>query len=141
MFSGPIQDQLRIRERIDSYCDAVCRRSLDDYLACWTEDGARLGEGGECHGVGELRVHWDGIWQLLSKMVFMAQIGAIEVTDDHARARSYCLEILQFRAGGTRRLIGTYDDLLRRVDGEWLFSERNYRVFLDEGSTGARGES
>jgi hypothetical protein len=74
-------------------------------------------------------------------MAFMAQIGAIEVTGDHARARSYCLEILQFRVGGTRRLIGTYDDKLRRVDGEWLFSERRYRIFLDESSPDAKDES
>ena len=137
MFTGPAEDQLKIRERIDSYCDAVCRIALDDYLACWAEDGARLGEGGECHGTAELRAHWDSIWQVVSKMAFMAQIGAIEVTGDNASTRSYCLEMLQFRGGGTHRLIGTYDDKLRRVDGEWLFSERNYRVFLDEGSSGA----
>ena len=141
MFTGPVEDRLKIRERIDSYCDAVSRKALDDYLACWTEDGARLGQGGECRGIAELRAHWDGIWQALSKMAFMAQIAAIEVTGDHARARSYCLEILQLRGGGTHRLIGTYDDKLRRINGEWLFSERNYRVFLVDGSTDAEGDS
>jgi ketosteroid isomerase-like protein len=141
MFSGPVEDRLKIRERIDSYCDAVSRSALDDYLACWTEDGARLGEGGECRGIAELRTHWYGIWQVLSKMAFMAQVGAIEVTGDDARARSYCLEIMQFRGGGTHRLIGTYDDKLRRVDGEWLFYERNYRIFLVEGPTDPKGES
>ena len=141
MFSGPVEDRLKIRERIDSYCDAVSRSALDDYLACWTEDGARLGEGGECRGIAELRTHWYGIWQVLSKMAFMAQVGAIEVTGDNARARSYCLEIMQFRGGGTHRLIGTYDDKLRRVDGEWLFCERNYRVFLVEDPTDPKGES
>jgi ketosteroid isomerase-like protein len=141
VFSGPVEDRFKIRERIDSYCDAVSRSALDDYLACWTEDGARLGEGGECRGIAELRTHWYGIWQVLSKMAFMAQVGAIEVTGDDARARSYCLEIMQFRGGGTHRLIGTYDDKLRRVDGEWLFCERNYRVFLVEDPTDPKGES
>ncbi len=140
MFTGPVEDRLKIRERIDSYCDAVSRTSLDDYLACWTEDGARLGEGGECRGMAELRAHWAGIWRVLSKMAFMAQIGDIEVTGDHARARSYCLEIMQLRGGGTQRLIGTYDDKLRRVDGEWLFCERNYRVFLADDPKGAKDE-
>ena len=51
MFSGPIEDRLGIRELFDSYGDAVTRNALDDYLACWTEDGTRLGEGGECEGI------------------------------------------------------------------------------------------
>jgi hypothetical protein len=34
-----------------------------------------------------------------------------------------------------------YDDKLRRVDGEWLFSERRYRVFLEESSPDAKDES
>lgn len=141
MFTGPAEDQLKIRERIDSYCDAVCRQALDDYLACWTEDGARLGEGGECRGTAELSAHWDGIWRVLSKMAFMAQVGSIEVTGDHAHARSYCLEIFQLRGGGTHRLVGAYDDKLRRVGGEWRFSERRYRVFLDETPINAKDGS
>ena len=48
---------------------------------------------------------------------------------------------MEFRGGGTHRLIGTYDDKLRRVDGEWLFCERNYRVFLVEDPTDPKGES
>ena len=42
MFIGPAEDRLKIRERLDSYGDAVCRQDLADYLACWTEDGERL---------------------------------------------------------------------------------------------------
>ena len=135
MFSGPIDDRLKVRELLDSYSDAVCRTALDDYLSCWTEDGVRLGDGGECHGKAELRAHWDGIWQVLSNMVFVTQVGAIQVDGDHARARSYCLEVLKFRTGATHRLVGQYEDELRRIDGEWLFSERRYRVLVDDGQT------
>ena len=135
MFSGSTEDRLKVRERFDSYSDAVCRNSLEEYLDCWTEDGVRLGDGGECHGRAELRSHWVGIWQVLSKMVFVTQIGAIEIDGDHARTRSYCLEILQFRSGATHRLVGQYEDELRRVDGEWLFSRRHYSVLVDDSQT------
>jgi ketosteroid isomerase-like protein len=140
MFTGPAEDRLKIRERLDSYSDAVCRIDLDDYLACWTEDGERLGDGGECHGIEELRTHWGGIWHALERMAFLTQIGAIEVDGDRARARSYCLEILRLTNGATQRLVGTYEDELRRVDGTWLFSRRKYRVLLSEGQTGAAGD-
>ncbi|MCX2929461.1 hypothetical protein ORI20_04195 [Mycobacterium sp. CVI_P3] len=49
MFSGPIEDRLGIRERFDSYSDAVTRQVLNDYLDC------------------------------LSQMAFMTQIGAIVI--------------------------------------------------------------
>jgi len=139
MFTGPAEDRLKIRERIDSYSDAVCRKDLDDYLACWTEDAERLGDGGECHGIEELRVHWGGIWQALERMAFLTQLGAIEIDGDRARTRSYCREILRFKDGTTRRLVGIYEDELRRVDGTWLFSRRNYRVFLRDPSGDAAG--
>ena len=139
MFTGPAEDRLKIRERIDSYSDAVCRKDLDDYLACWTEDGQRLGDGGECRGIEELRVHWGGIWQALERMAFLTQLGAIEIDGDRARTRSYCREILRFKDGTTRRLVGIYEDELRRVDGTWLFSRRNYRVFLRDTSGDAAG--
>ena len=131
MFSGPIEDRLAIRERFDSYSDAVTRQALDDYLDCWTEDGARFGVGGECQGIEALRAHWYGIWKALSQMAFMTQIGAIVVDGTTATARSYCLETLRFHDGTTRQLVGTYDDELRRIDGAWRFSVRRYRVLVE----------
>ncbi|WIM86061.1 nuclear transport factor 2 family protein [Candidatus Mycobacterium wuenschmannii] len=128
MFSGPVEDRLGIRERFDAYSDAVTRQDLDDYLACWTDDGTRLGEGGECQGIEALRAHWHGIWKVLSQMVFITQVGAIEVDGAAATARSYCLETLRFRDSATHQLVGAYDDELRRVDGAWRFSVRRYRV-------------
>jgi ketosteroid isomerase-like protein len=140
MFTGPAEDRLKIRERLDSYSDAVSRQDLADYLACWTEDGERFGEGGECRGIEALRAHWDGIWQSLERMAFLTQIGSVEVDGDRARARSYCREILRFKNGATHHLVGMYEDELHRVDGTWLFRRRNYRVFLREQQPGAVGD-
>ncbi|MBB3603770.1 ketosteroid isomerase-like protein [Mycolicibacterium sp. BK556] len=132
MFSGPIDDRLSIRERFDSYSDAVTRQALDDYLDCWTDDGARFGAGGECQGIGALRAHWHGIWKALSQMAFMTQIGSIVVDGASATARSYCLETLCFHDGTTRQLVGAYDDELRRVDGVWRFAVRRYRILVKD---------
>jgi ketosteroid isomerase-like protein len=139
MFRGPIEDRLKIRELFDSYSDSVTRRALDDYLDCWTEDGTRLGDGGEARGTEQLRAHWNGVWKALSRMAFVTQIGAIEVDGDRAYARSYCLETLRFHNGATHRLVGAYEDELRRVDGTWRFRERKYRVLVgDEQPAGSQ---
>jgi ketosteroid isomerase-like protein len=130
-FTGSAEDRLKIRERIDAYSDAVTRCDVEAYLACWTEDGERRGSGGECRGKPALREHWDGIWQALERMAFLTQVGSINVDGDRATARSYCLEIFSLHSGEIRKLVGTYDDELVRVGGEWLFARRNYQVLID----------
>jgi ketosteroid isomerase-like protein len=132
VFSGPIEDRLAIRERFDTYSDAVTRQVFDDYLDCWTDDGERFGTGGECHGADELRTHWHGIWKALSQMAFTTQVGAIVIDGATATARSYCLETLQFHGGATRQLVGAYDDELRRDGGVWRFRVRRYRVLIED---------
>ncbi len=129
-FSGPAEDRQLIRERFETYSDAVIRRDLDAYLACWADDCRRTGSGGECRGKDELRSHWNGIFGALEQMVFFTQMAALSVTADRAHARSYCLEILQLRDQSNRRLVGAYTDELVRVDGEWLFAQRHYRVAM-----------
>jgi ketosteroid isomerase-like protein len=130
-FSGPPEDRQLIRERFEIYSDAVARQDGETYLACWTDDGRRLGTGGECAGKDELRAHWQEVFQAIEQMAFFTQLASITVDGDRADASSYCLEILKLRDGGTRQLVGAYEDQLVRVGGDWLFSQRNYRVALN----------
>ena len=129
-FTGPAQDRQTIRELFEIYSDAVIRRDLDTYLACWADNCRRSGAGGECEGKDELRAHWHGIFGALEQMVFFTQIASLTVDGDSAAARSYCLEILKLKDGNTRQLVGEYDDELVRVDGDWLFSHRRYQVAM-----------
>lgn len=129
-FSGPAEDRQLIRERLEIYSDAVTRRDLDAYLACWTEDGCRTGSGGECHGKSELRDHWNGIFTAIEQMAFFTQLASMTVHGDRAESRSYCLEFMKLRDQPNRQLIGEYVDELVRVDDNWLFSHRHYRVAM-----------
>jgi ketosteroid isomerase-like protein len=129
-FSGRVEDKQLIRELFEIYGDAVIRKDLDTYLACWADNCRRTGAGGECEGKDELRAHWHGIFGALEQMVFLTQMASLSVDRDSAAARSYCLEILKPKDGHTRQLVGEYDDELVRVDGEWLFSHRHYQVAM-----------
>lgn len=129
-FSGPLDDRIRVRERYDSYSDAVFRADLDDYLACWAEDGVRTGAGGECEGKAGLRDHWEGTWRSIDRMTFFTQIAAIDVDGDRASARVFSLELLRLNTGETHQVVGMYDDNLERVDGDWLFARRHYRIVM-----------
>ena len=129
-FSGPAEDSRLIRERFEIYSDAVSRRDLDTYLACWANDCRRTGSGGECEGKDALRAHWHQIFGAVEQMMFFTQMASLTVDGDRASARSYCVELLQLRDAPGRRLVGEYTDELARVDGEWLFTRRHYRVAM-----------
>lgn len=129
-FTGSDDDKTSIRERLETYGDAVARQDLESYLGCWTEDGRRSGAGGECQGTAELRAHWAGVFGSIEQMAFFTQIAAIEVDGRQATVRSSCLEILKFRDGNSTQLIGDYVDELVQVDGAWLFAHRHYRVAM-----------
>lgn len=130
-FSGALADRQLIRERFETYSDAVTRKDLDAYLACWTDDGRRTGSGGECRGRDELRQHWHGIFTAIEQMAFFTQLASLAVEGDRAEARSYCLEFMRLRGQPVRQLVGEYVDVLVRVDGEWLFAHRHYRVAME----------
>ena len=62
----------------------------------------------------------------LSKVFFFSEVGGIWVDGDQATARSYTRETMHFRAGGSRELVGRYDDSLVRETGRWRFIRRIY---------------
>ncbi len=127
-FTGSDDVKTKIRERLETYADAVTRKDLEIYLACWAEAGRRTGAGGECQGRTGLSNHWNEIFGAIEKMAFFVQVASIAVDGDHAAVRSYCLEIMDFRDGNSAKLVGEYTDELVHTDGDWLFAHRDYQV-------------
>jgi ketosteroid isomerase-like protein len=131
-FEGPLEDRLLIRERMGAYADAVFQRDCEAWLANWTEDCVWQTLGQELRGKAALRGAWQQIWAPLDRMTFFTEVGAIEVEGDRAAARCYCREILFFKDGGLRKVVGGYEDELARQDGTWLFARRKYRLLMAE---------
>lgn len=131
-FSGPLEDRLLIRERMNAYADAAFRADREAWLASWDEDCLWVALGQEHRGKPALRAQWDQLWAGLRKMTFFTEVGAIEAAGDRATARCYCREILVLADGGVRKMVGAYDDELVRRNGVWLFASRRYELFLVE---------
>jgi uncharacterized protein (TIGR02246 family) len=133
-YSGPIEDRLAIRERIETYSHAVFLKDADLWISNWAEDGVwhlpRMGV--DLSGKANIRAAWEQAMSGFALAGFFAVPGAIEVTGDTATARSYTQEILMLKDGGQRKVIGAYDDTLVKRDGVWLFSRRSYTVLHDE---------
>ncbi len=135
MYKGAADDRLAIRERIESYSDAVFRHDADAWIANWAEDGVwhLPALGLDLTGRPAIRAAWEQAMSTFAMAGFFAVPGAIEINDDTATARSYTQEILVAKDGsGVRKIIGAYDDTLVKRDGQWLFARRAYNVLHDE---------
>ena len=135
MYKGAAEDRLAIRERIESYSDAVFRHDADAWIANWAEDGVwhLPALGLDLTGRPAIRAAWEQAMSAFAMAGFFAVPGAIEINDDMATARSYTQEILVAKeGGGVRKIVGAYDDTLVKRDGQWLFTRRAYNVLHDE---------
>ena len=135
MYKGAVEDRLAIRERIESYSDAVFRHDADAWIANWAEDGVwhLPSLGIDLTGRPAIRAAWEQAMSAFAMAGFFAVPGAIEINDDMASARSYTQEILVAKdGGGVRKIVGAYDDTLVKRDGQWLFARRAYNVLHDE---------
>jgi len=132
MFSGPAEDRLAIRERIEAYSDAVFRHDAEDWIDCWAEDGVWRLPGTEVSGKANIKAAWIGAMGGFAMAGFFANPGAIEIDGDRAKVRVYTQEILALKAGGIRKIVGAYDDELVKQDDAWRFTSRRYHVLHDE---------
>lgn len=131
-FAGPAEDRLAIRELYGTYADCAFRQDRAGFLACWSADGTWSTPFGEVSGQQELSAQWDTIWQTMQSMGFFTEIGSIAVAGDHATARAWCREILNLPDGRIRKIVGRYDDELRREADGWRFVRRTYAVLIAE---------
>ena len=132
MFEGPLEDRILIRERYGSYSDAVFRKDLEAWLSQYCETGTWELMGQQHTGKAMLKAQWETLWSGLNQMGFFAEIGAIEITGDHATVRSYCREIVELKSGKIIKVAGRYDDELVKENGIWLFAKRQYRALIRE---------
>jgi len=131
-FSGPAEDRLAIRELVDTYADAVCRRDADAWVGTWAPQGQWLIRGACIRGHADLRSTWVAAMAAYRFVGFSGYPGAIMVEGDSARLRVQTAEWLVPVSGRPRLQHGSYDDLLLRVDARWRFARRSFTVLQSQ---------
>lgn len=138
-FTGPIEDRIAIRELMDTHAHGVMTRDADIWGAIWAEDaywalpeypdlGGFAGKAAIVEAWVESMKHY-GLDGMTKPMIYFMQPGSIAVEGDRARAVAYTIEVYDDPATGKRiHTNGRYDDELRRIDGRWLFTRREYRI-------------
>jgi hypothetical protein len=125
-------DEAEIAQLAVRFADAVTRAAGADFAALWApvatwriEAPANVslsGSGADFAAVltAARAARWRSFVQLVHGTV-------AEVEGDLARSRSYVTELATRREGGPDyRNVGTYADELRRIDGVWRYTSRQY---------------
>ena len=131
-------DRVAIRELVDAYAHCADRRDASGQKALFTDDTHfvvyRDGQGAEptqvLNGRGALTPVFEALTNYEATMHFNGQ-STIALDGDRATGESYCIAHHLFTEAGERRLMVAwlrYGDTFVKVDGRWLFAERNLYV-------------
>ena len=131
-------DRLSIRELIDAYAHCADRRNAEGQKALFTEGTHFVvymdGQGSEptqaLDGREALTPVFDDLNRYQATMHFNGQ-STIALEGDRASGESYCIAHHLSAAGDERTLMVAYlryHDTFAKVDGAWLFAERNLYV-------------
>lgn len=138
-FTGPFEDRVAIRELMETYAHGVMTRDAEIWGSVWADTAYwALPEYPDLGGfdgkpaivaawVESMKVY--GLDNCTKPMIYVMTPGAIEVQGDAATAVAYTSEIYDDpQSGKTLCARGRYDDELRKIDGQWLFTRREYRI-------------
>ena len=131
-------DRLAIRELVDAYAHCADRRDADGQKSLFTEDTHFVvymgGQGSEptqvLDGCEALTPVFDDLNRYQATMHFNGQ-STVALDGDRASGESYCIAHHLFTDDGERKLMIAwlrYADVFVKVDGDWLFAERNLYV-------------
>jgi len=131
-------DRLAIRDLVDAYAHCADRRDAEGQKSLFTEDIHFVvymdGQGSEptqvLDGREALTPVFDDLNRYQATMHFNGQ-STIALDGDGATGESYCIAHHLFTDSGERKLMVAwlrYADTFVKLDGAWLFAERNLYV-------------
>ncbi len=122
---GAIEDHEEIRQLIARYCHLVDSHQAAGWAALFTEEGVLDAGGTKVEGIQALESFAEslrGVYETHPMRHVVTNV-VIDINGDDARSQSY-IQVLNPGPSTSIGMTGIYDDILRRVDGEWRFVQR-----------------
>jgi SnoaL-like protein len=131
-------DRLAIRELVDAYAHCADRRDAEGQKALFTQDTRFVvymeGQGSEPSQTIDGRDGLTPVFEDLNRYQATTHFNGqstVAIDGDRATGESYCIAHHLFTEGDERNLMVAwlrYGDTFVKVDGAWLFAERNLYV-------------
>ncbi|WP_095012650.1 nuclear transport factor 2 family protein [Tsuneonella mangrovi] len=131
MFSGPLADRQEITELNGVYADGVVRSDAATWGTVWAEDATWDFFGQTFAGRDAIVAFWEQAMSGIEAVSFHCVPCMIAVTGDTATARVQTQEFLHMKDGVTRAVGGMYEDRLAKIDGQWQFTHRAFRIVAE----------
>ncbi|MGW6007923.1 nuclear transport factor 2 family protein [Streptomyces sp. NPDC055210] len=114
-----------VQSAIGAYAQALDADRVDDLVELFWPDGvAEITGVGTFEGHEAIRAGYAGFSPTQPQLHLVANTVVTSVTGDEASAVSNLAFFQRDESGWAVRLVGRYDDVLRRRDGEWRFQRR-----------------
>jgi hypothetical protein len=125
------EDRLEIMHVIASYSRLLDDRDLDTWIALWQPDASIESMSGLATGHEALRAWATRLFETRkvgfdpSQLVHFIGMPVIHGDSERVTSQTYTI-IFDYDDAGTLRvpLVGRYDDVLSRHEGQWLFEHR-----------------
>src|SRR6202007_190866 len=132
-------DRITIRELVEAYAHCADRRDANEQMALFTPDTHFVvymdakdpRPAMDLHSREELAPVFADLNRYAATMHFLGQTTILTLTRDRATGETYCMPHHLPIDGKTRRLMIAalrYTDSFVKMDGNWLFAERNLYV-------------
>lgn len=126
-------DRVEIEDLVARYNKAIDTGDAESWAATFTKDGEFHGIVGDFAGTDELTAFVteyasDEQYADFARSQHWVTNMVIDGDGDSATMFAHLMMVQPAEDGGRIILVGHYEDKLRRVDGRWLFAERNVRV-------------
>ncbi len=123
-----VGDTLKIQQLYARYSDAIMRNDPETFGSCWSDDAFWLLLGIEYRGKDTIIETYKNAVAASDFILHLAFSPLISLNGDKAKVRSQMQEIIHFAGAGAVIIFGNYNDVLHKIDGQWLFAERRISV-------------
>ncbi len=136
--SGPVADELALRELMSRYVDAVQRRDVEAWAATWDANGSWNLVGTEVSGKTAVVALWQQMMAGFEFALMLPSSCLFHIDGDHASGQWYLQEYTRDLDGNASSIVSRYLDTYTKRDGQWLYLSRQCELIY-HGATDLSG--
>ncbi len=128
---GSVEDRLAIRELVDAFAVRVTAHDADFWSEVWAPQGTWIlpSEPQGVHGKEKIRDAFKIKMAPVENIHMTCTPSELNIQGDRGTGKTFCRETIYLSGGVKKVLIACFHDEYIKIDGQWLFLTRDYKVF------------